>query len=325
VDFSVVIPTYNRSRILVKTLQALLRQAVQGNSCPCSYEIIVVDDGSTDETAKRVEELQNEVPGQRSAGSGQLTYVRQSNRKQGAARNLGAGEAQGDFLVFLGDDTIPDSTFLAEHAEARRRREQWASESRLVVIGHTRWAEHLATTRFMRYIGEQGWQFGFSLIKDPENVPFNFFYTSNLSIGREFFLESGGFDEDFQEYGWEDIELSLRLREKGMRLVYAPGAVAWHDHPTSLRSFIERQKKVGYSAWKFYEKHPEMAGFLSVLKARRYSFKQRFRMRLLTAMCKVSETNNWPDLSRYYPDLMSYYYNLGILQARGQRGGGSGF
>lgn len=317
-DFSVVIPTYNRSRILVKTLELLLAQEPGNDSCPYSCEILVVDDGSTDDTPKRVEELQSRArSGQRAAGSEQLIYLHQPNRKQGAARNLGARQSRGDFMVFLGDDTIPDSRFLAAHQQAREKRGQWTCDSRLVVIGHTRWAEHLNPTRFMRYIGEQGWQFGFSLIADPENVPFNFFYTSNLSIGRKFFLDSGGFDEDFQEYGWEDIELSLRLRENGMQLVYEPGAVAWHDHPTSLRSFIQRQKKVGYSAWKFYEKHPEMAGFLSVLKARAYSWKHRCRMGLLTALCAVTETRTWPDLSRYYPDLMSYYYNLGVLKARG--------
>ena len=163
---------------------------------------------------------------------------------------------------------------------------------------------------------EKGWQFGFSLIKDPARLDFNFFYTSNLSIGRSFFLESGGFDEGFQEYGWEDIELSLRLEREGMRLVYHPAAVAFHDHPTSLASFIDRQRRVGYSAWRFYKTHPEMAGFLNALRARPYTWPRRARMLALTALCRMTEKRNWPDLSRFYPDLMSYYYNLGILQAR---------
>ncbi|RPI28325.1 MAG: glycosyltransferase [Acidobacteria bacterium] len=379
-DFSVVIPTYNRSEILVQTLEALIHQAAEGDQRPFSFEVIVVDDGSTDDTERRVKDLMcrwsevsgcetNEVAGDRrphlqmgpcdcpctplknleegrltddvgSPGpisrrdlrlpaisipshhpSGQrsavsLVYMRQSNRKQGAARNLGARQARGDFLVFLGDDTIPAPGFLSHHARARQVRAEWVPDSRLVIIGRTRWAPRLVVSRFMEYIGEQGWQFGFSLIADPEKVPFNFFYTSNLSIARQFFLASSGFDEDFQEYGWEDIELSLRLSERGMRLVYEPDAVAWHDHPTSLRSFIGRQQKVGYSAWRFYQKHPEMAEFLSVLKVHPYPWQRRIRMGLLTALCAFSETSGWPDVSRYYPDLMSYYYNLGVLRAR---------
>jgi len=323
VDFSVVIPTFNRSKVLVRTLEALLHQVPDCDQrAPLQYEVIVVDDGSTDDTEQRVRNLQSrwsKATSEAWAAGTRLHYLRQPNRKQGAARNAGARLAQGDFLVFLGDDTIPALDFLYRHSCARSARMESGPESRLVAIGRTRWAEHLPTTRFMEYIGEQGWQFGFSLITDPEAVPFNFFYTSNLSISRRFFLESGGFDEDFQEYGWEDIELSLRLTGKGMKLVYEPAAVTWHDHPTSLRSFIRRQKKVGYSAWQFYRKHPEMAEFLSVLHARRYSWRKRFNMALLTAACSLSESRNWPDLSRYYPDLMSYYYNLGILKARERR------
>lgn len=315
-DFSVIIPTYNRSRTLQTTLEALVAQEPPACS-PFSYEVIVVDDGSTDDTEQRVSSFQNQMAASGDQGYGaNIRYLRQQNRKQGAARNLGAKEARGDFLVFLGDDTIPAPDFLTRHAMARQERGNWVPDSRLVVIGYTRWAKHLPVTRFMQYVGEQGWQFGFALITDRENVPFNFFYTSNLSIGRRFFLESGGFDETFQEYGWEDIELSLRLKRQGMRLVYEPGALAWHDHPTSLKSFIKRQRKVGCTAWRFYRLHPEMADFLSVLKIRPYTVRRRFQMSLLTILCSVTEKRRWPDLSRYYPDLMSYHYSLGVLRAR---------
>jgi GT2 family glycosyltransferase len=247
-----------------------------------------------------------------------LHYLSQANRKQGAARNLGARHASGKVLVFLGDDTVPQPDFLAEHQTARSQRGESDDRSRLVVIGYTRWPARLRATRFMEYIGEQGWQFGFALIGDQDDVPFNFFYTSNLSIARSFFLESGGFDEAFQEYGWEDIELGVRLKKLGMRLTYHPDAVAEHDHPTSLWSFIERQKKVGYSAWHFYRRHPEMAEFLSVHAPPPTSFGYRAKMRLLTAACAITEKRTWPDLSRYYPDLLSYYYRLGLLQARNE-------
>jgi glycosyltransferase involved in cell wall biosynthesis len=311
VDFSVVIPTYNRSRVLAATLAALGSQT--GGSVPAplgfEYEVIVVDDGSTDQTAQTVADTARKFPVS-------LHYLSQPNRKQGAARNLGARRAAGDVLVFLGDDTVPESDFLAEHSRARRGRVEPGDETRLAVIGYTPWAERLQATRFMRYIGEQGWQFGFALIKDRENVPFNFFYTSNLSLNRSFFLESGGFDEGFQEYGWEDIELSVRLKKRGMRLMYHPGAVAQHDHPTSLRSFIERQKKVGYSAWHFYRRHPEMGDFLNVHALTPPSCRYRTRMFLLAVACVMAEKRVWPDLSRYYPDLLSYYYRLGLIQAR---------
>ncbi len=309
---SVVIPTYNRSRILVRTLEALGRQTVLEDSEADSrdgvpYEVIVVDDGSTDDTADRVRGMAGGYPVP-------LIYLHQENRKQGAARNLGVGRARGDWLVFLGDDTVPEADFLVEHLRARGGVEKGAD--RVVAIGYTPWAREYLQTRFMEYVGEEGWQFGFSLIEDKSAVPFNFFYTSNLSISREFFRESGGFDEDFGEYGWEDIELGWRLHRMGMRLVYHPRAVAYHHHPTSVRAFVRRQRRVGASAWNFYRKHPEMVDFLNVGRLPRYRLRDRIRMELLTWICAWTERRLWPDLSSFYPDLMSYHYNLGLLQGR---------
>ncbi|MBI4446811.1 MAG: glycosyltransferase [Acidobacteria bacterium] len=301
-EFSVIIPTFNRASILRKTLQGLASNAATLQNP--QWEVCVVDDGSTDDTPSTVEYLAAGFPVS-------LRYLKQANRKQGAARNLGARSAAGNYLVFLGDDTIPASNFLVEHQRSHQNKDPG-----VVVIGYTPWAADFRTTRFMNYVGEQGWQFGFALIQNPEELPFNFFYTSNLSISRDFFLSAGGFDEDFTEYGWEDIELSLRLQKAGMRLIYNSRAVAYHYHPTSIRSFVKRQKKVGASAWRFYEKHPEMAGFLNVLRARPYPYRSKFQMWLLTLACEITETWRWLDMSRYYPDLMSYYYNRGVLQAR---------
>jgi GT2 family glycosyltransferase len=304
VVFSVVIPTYNRASILAKTLAGLARQRSS-----FEYEVIVVDDGSTDATETTMTGMAADYPVS-------LLYLRQENRKQGAARNRGARAARGHYLLFLGDDTVPANDFIEQHLRSHRNGPE---EHSRVVIGYTTWPVEYRPTRFMHYVGEQGWQFGFSLIQDPENLPFNFFYTSNLSMGRRFFEESGGFDEDFREYGWEDIELSVRLRRAGMRLVYNPKAVAHHFHPTSLASFVERQRRVGYSAWGFYTKHPELRDFLNVLKVPNYSRRAHAKLRLLALACRLLERAQWPDLTPYYPDVMSYYYNLGVLQARRER------
>ena len=308
-EFSVLIPTYNRSSILRQTLIALASNWADFKE---DSEVIIIDDGSSDDTTQVVQRMSSDYPVP-------LLYFQQSNRKQGAARNLGAHHAEGNYLVLLGDDTAPAPDFLLQHALSHVR-----SEASRVVIGYTRWPEAFPKTRFMKYVGELGWQFGFSLIKDPENVPFNFFYTSNVSLRRSFFWECNGFDESFQEYGWEDIELSWRLKQKGMRLVYNPKAIAYHHHPTTLSSFSHRQKKVGLSAWSFYRKHPEMAGFLNVLRVPNYSFSQRMKMRWLTLACVLTERRSWPDLSSYYPDLMSYYYNLGVLEGRRREEGING-
>lgn len=305
VDISVVIPTCNRAAILSRTLEALKHQNFEAGA----WEVLVIDDGSTDETASVVRSCRQDFPVP-------LYYLFQQNRKQGAARNLGARRARGELLLFLGDDIVPTAGFLAEHARSRDKLPSRIDRSKVAVIGYSRWPPEFETTPFLEFIGEQGWQFGFSLIETPEDVPFNFFYTSNLSLPRCFFLENGGFDEGFQEYGWEDVELSWRLKKQDMRIVYNSRAVAYHYHPTSLESFVKRQRKVGESAWHFYQLHPELSDFLSVHRTPRYSRSTHLKMKTLTWLCRVAERRAWPDLSRYYPDLLSYYYNLGLIQAR---------
>ena len=299
---SVVIPTFNRADTLLQTLGALADQSFPRDA----YEVVVVDDGSSDQTGPSVARLQEHFPVP-------LHYLYQPNRKQGAARNLGALSSRGARFVFLGDDIVPAQDFLLEHEHAH---ENHAWDPGIAVIGYTTWPPLLRRTRFLDYIGEQGWQFGFSLIEDPSDVPFNFLYTSNLSLSRELFHKAGGFDEGFQQYGWEDVELSLRLKALGMTLIYAPRARAYHYHSISMQDFEERQRQVGRSAWKLYERHPEMASFLSIDRIPRYRRRDHLRMRLLSWACRLTEKASWPDLSHYYPDLMSYYYLQGLIEAR---------
>ena len=307
-DFSVIIPTFNRSDVLGLTLKALATQELPAGpgASGTHYEVVVIDDGSTDSTRQLVEARAEAYPVP-------LKYLFQHNRKQGAARNLGVSQAGGKYLLFLGDDIVPGPVFLSEH-----RKSHAEGDPMLAVIGYTSWPEHFRRTPFLEYIGEQGWQFGFSLIEDPGDLPFNFFYTSNLSISRDLFLGSGGFDESFQEYGWEDMELGLRLKKKGMRLVYNARAVAYHHHRINLPSFVRRQRRVGQTAWTFYASHPEMAGFLNLESVPRYSLARRLKMWALTWLCSLTENLAWPDMSSFYADLMSYHYNRGISEGRNE-------
>jgi GT2 family glycosyltransferase len=201
-----------------------------------------------------------------------------------------------------------------------RSNDSYGGNGRLAVLGYIQWAPDLRVTRFMHWIGEMGWQFGFSLIKEPMDLPFNFFYTSNISLPRQRFIECGGFDEDFREYGWEDIELSLRLKERGLKIVYNREAVAYHYHPTTLSSFCQRQIKVGYSALHFYRKHPEMERFLSLGWVPRYALHKRVILRLVRWISEWTERYDFIDTSKYYQDLMSYYYFQGLKRALDNEG-----
>jgi len=244
--YSVVVPTHNRIDVLPEVLEALDAQA---DAPP--FEVVVVDDGSTDATAERLATLSLSRP---------HSLLRQANRGPAAARNRGVAAARGDRVAFLGDDTVPAADWLAAHDRAHRER---GGGDELAVLGYTGWHPRVGRSPFLEHLNERGLQFGYALIADPENVPFNFFYTSNLSLDRRRLLAEP-FDEDFPYPAWEDIEAAWRLARRGLRLVYAPQARVAHDHSTDFDRFAARQERAGYCAVVFYERHPELGPFLGL-------------------------------------------------------------
>jgi len=245
-SYSVVIPSRNGGRRLVEVLRALESQ----RGAP-DLEVVVADDGSTDGTPERVGSIGWRIPVRVSTGAA---------AGPATARNRGVAQSLAPRVAFLGDDTIPDPDWLAQHDRAWTER---GRDDRIAVLGYTVWHERIAQTAFLRYLNEEGLQFGYSLIEDPENVPFNFFYTSNLSLSRELLLAEP-FDVSFPYAAWEDIEAAYRLRRHGMRLVYAAGARTRHDHPTDFARFCRRQEQAGYCAVVFWQRHPELGSFLGV-------------------------------------------------------------
>ena len=245
-EISVVIPTYDRRQVLAEVLTALENQV----GAP-AFEVVVVDDGSRDGTADWLRSLSPRIP---------LHVLVQENRGPAAARNAGVAAARGVRVAFLGDDTVPAPGWLAAHRAAHR---QHGDDPLLAVIGYTGWHPRMRLNPFLRYINEHGLQFGYALIQDPAKVPFNFFYTSNLSLSRELLLAEP-FDLSFPYAAWEDIEVAYRLEKRGLRLVYEPAARVAHDHPTDLARFAKRQERAGYCAVVFWRLHPELGSFLGI-------------------------------------------------------------
>lgn len=238
---SVIIPTYNRVEILKLCLERLTAQ--QG----VEFEVIVVDDGSTDET----ENMTGEIPG------GIVRYIRQEHLQQGVARNRGAAEAKGDILVFIGDDILVQPGFLKTHYEAHQR----MSAENVAVLGFTTWDPLIEINDYMRFLESSGWQFGYGFLRPgfvERTDRYKFFYTSNVSMKKSFF-EKEKFNESFRGYGWEDIELGYRLvKNHGMRLFYEPAARAFHHHVIQESDLLKKMQAVGRSAVAFEGIHPEV-------------------------------------------------------------------
>ncbi len=240
---SVVVPTFNRCEALLRTLDALAGQSIRG------FEVVVVDDGSSDGTAAAVREA-----AERWRDAFRLEVLEQTNQGPGAARNRGVAAAHGDLVVFLGDDTAPTPGLLEEHL--RRHRELAGPAA---VVGFTDWdREQMQVTAGLEMVNEEGQQFGYAFMEDRGDVPYTCFYTSNLSLPREA-LRAEPFDEEFPLASWEDVELGYRLSLLGLRIVYHRAATVHHFHPYDFAGFFRRQVQVGRTARVLLLRHPALA------------------------------------------------------------------
>jgi GT2 family glycosyltransferase len=292
-DFSVVIPTYNRLDMLLRVLDALEQQI----EAP-SFETIVVNDGSTDATDEVIR-----------ARSG-ITFRTQPNSGPGKARNQGVALAKGRYVVFIGDDTVPEPRFLAEHARVHR---EAGYDPLVACLGYTGWPRGEHVTAFMDYINDFGLQFGYKLIKDGDVVPFNFFYTSNISIDRDLMARQP-FDTTFPSAAWEDIELAYRLEAQGLKIRYNERAVTRHYHQMTVDSFARRQYTVGKSGAIFYRKHPELGHFLGVHELETRPLADERRLRKLRLKARIGERFRILAQPKVFETLMREHYLRGLKE-----------
>ncbi len=238
---SVVIPTYRRPSHLSLVLRALFAQKF-----PFSHlEVIVADDGSKDETERVVTSLIAEAPFP-------VRYETQAHLGPAAARNRGARVATGDLLLFLGDDVIADPRLVREHVAAHR-----ALGGPGAVLGREVRPKDNAASPFGAYIAQVQADFLTPLAtSEPVSpIPFLFFCTVNLSIGRDLFIKLGQFDESYRHAILEDTELGYRLERAKFPLVYWPSAEVNHHHRIRLRAECTRRERTGYYMVRFQEKH----------------------------------------------------------------------
>ena len=168
---SIIIPTYNRRQSLVKTLDSIEQQDFANDS----FEVIVVDDGSTDDTRKYVENFMQNT-------KLKLKYYYQENAGPAKARNLGIAKVMGDIVLFCSDDTLFDKKMLYHHGLSHERIGTDA------VLGLVLWDEEINPTDFMNFLAPNGSQFHFNTIKNINDAGFTHFYTSNISLKRKWYI-----------------------------------------------------------------------------------------------------------------------------------------
>ena len=248
--FSVLIPTFGRADALALALQAWECQ----EPGDVSFEVVVVDDGSPDDTR----ELLGSLRPQRFI----LRRLAQENAGPAAARNLGLQAVRGEIVLFTGDDIEPAPDLLEQHLRAHSE----AADSDIAILGLTRWPETATVTATMRHIdGVGAQQFSYHWLEDGSEYDFRHFYTSNISVHRSLLdREPTGFSEDFPSAAFEDAEFAHRLAAHGLRIRYRASAVAFHHHPYDPGSFFGRQRRCGRMAALLWERQPALAKWLSI-------------------------------------------------------------
>jgi GT2 family glycosyltransferase len=224
-SLSIVVPTHNRKEVLAKALAAYGRQTAREHI----LEILVVDDGSTDNTVELLSRRAGIYPVP-------VRVLRQESRGPAAARNLGIKEAGADLILLADDDIIPSPSLVAQHIDWHGRH----AGSPIAVLGHVEWAPEVHPTPFMEWLGKDGKYFEYGWLSARSELDFRNFYSCNISLRTDFLRENGVFDEEFKCAAWEDIELGYRLQKRGLKIVYNPDAVGFHYRHISFADVRRR-------------------------------------------------------------------------------------
>jgi glycosyltransferase involved in cell wall biosynthesis/GT2 family glycosyltransferase len=237
-DATIIIPTFNRWDALEETLAALARADYPANR----WEVIVVDDGSTDDTEASIGRWIEQA-------AIQVRYVRQTNSGPAAARNRGALEARGDALIFIDNDILVKPDFVRAHVDAL------AAHPGCWVMGRVVHPPELRRTAFGRY-RDSVWEAFHEAHTDERVSETSGMTAANVSMPAADFHRLGGFDEDFTIASCEDCDLGIRARQAGIRVVYDPRIIVLHnDWAVSLDRFCERQRLYSISdalLWRKY-------------------------------------------------------------------------
>lgn len=221
--------TYNRAELLGRVLDACFEQTVDSQA----YEVVLVNDGSRDETARVIDEA-------RARATCRFIVIDQANAGLARARNAGISRASGERIIFIDDDVLPIPGFVAEHLRSGARHPGTIVRGAVI---NTESFERLPTPT---------WTLA--------NYSGNFFWTSNVSLPLATLRDVGCFTESFREYGWEDIELGLRLRFAGVRGVFNRFAVAFHHKPrpqaAQLEGMVRQARAQARTAVRLRELHP---------------------------------------------------------------------
>jgi len=236
-ELSIIIPSYNRAERLKSCLKALHSQTQSIDD----FEVIVVVDGSTDETMATIAAYHPPYC---------LRAIWQENSGQAVARNRGIAEARGRYCLFLDDDILASANLVAEHIRVQR------TADNIIALGQIFLSLPDDADLYAQTFAA-GWQQHYDALNDGTIKPsWEDCYSGNLSVPREKLLARGGFATDLQR--GEDVELGYRLWKAGCDIAYLPGAISHQDERKGFRELSRDTEKSGSADVIFYRRDPVM-------------------------------------------------------------------
>ncbi len=235
-----IIPTYNRAYILRYCLKHILNQTVNdivGGTFQSRYEVIVVDDASTDETPELISKLKTQ--------NSKLKHIK-LDKQSGpyVARNIGIKKAKGDLIIFIDSDVLVHHRFIEDHLRIHK------TNKNLVLQGMVHHTRSINSANFRCFF--------------PNALCLRTFITQNVSVRKEWLEKAGGFSEFGDLMGYKDVEMGLKL--KGLKLKWVYGirkCRAYHiDGPAkieNLEKFFIKCMSQGSSAYFFVQKYGKIA------------------------------------------------------------------
>lgn len=231
--------TYNRAEYLERVFESLESQTLP----IAAYEVVIINDGSTDNTAEIVEKFKSTLP---------IRYFYQDNAGLAAAKNAGIDHAEAPLIVFMDDDDIATPELLEEHVKVHLKH----PDERIAVLGHTDLDEPtVSNVPLMHFVTEIGYYlFCYPMIKDQDVLDYTYFWGGRSSCKVNFLKKHGVFNPVFR-FGCEDTELGYRLSKHGLKVIYHKPAKSIMIRALTIDGFLARLTKQGGSQYVCSQMH----------------------------------------------------------------------